>query len=102
MLVLEYQVEISPCDRWGGTPLDDAMRSGFEDVADFLTAQGAVRGAASEAKQAAANSHLVEAAASGQLERMRQAIQEGAQPAQGDYDFRTVRVHLRPKGQLET
>lgn len=34
-------VDISPKDRWGGTPLVDAKRGNFKKVIEFLEGQGA-------------------------------------------------------------
>ena len=42
--MLELNANPSPVDRWGGTPLDDAIRSGHGDVASFLVACGGKRG----------------------------------------------------------
>ena len=39
-LVDECAVDINPVDRWGGTPLDDAMRSRHALVANYLRASG--------------------------------------------------------------
>ena len=43
-LVLELRANPSPIDRWGGTPLDDALRSSHGPVAAFLRSQGAKKG----------------------------------------------------------
>lgn len=34
--------DISPVDRWGNTPLDDARRGGFENLVTYLKEKGAV------------------------------------------------------------
>jgi len=44
-LVDELGASLSVVDRWGGTPLDDAIRSGHQDVASFLKSRGATRAA---------------------------------------------------------
>jgi hypothetical protein len=44
-LVEEFHAKLSPIDRWGGTPLDDAIRGGHNAVAQYLSTQGARRGA---------------------------------------------------------
>ena len=41
-LVEEAGAEASPVDRWGGTPLDDAIRHEHKAVQDFLRAKGAM------------------------------------------------------------
>lgn len=43
-LILELKANPSPVDRWGGTPLDDALRQGHAETAAFLRGQGAKRG----------------------------------------------------------
>ena len=43
-LVEEAGAGVNPVDRWGGTPLDDAMRSRHALVANFLRAHGARSG----------------------------------------------------------
>ncbi|MEI6410622.1 MAG: glutaminase A [Bacteroidota bacterium] len=35
-------ISISPLDRWGGTPLQDALRGGHQEIANFLQQEGAV------------------------------------------------------------
>lgn len=50
MEVVQYLVDyykqgalnISPLDRWGGTPLQDALRGGHQEIAAFLQGEGAV------------------------------------------------------------
>ena len=41
---LPHGAKLSPVDRWGGTPLDDALRSSHGPVAAFLRSQGAKKG----------------------------------------------------------
>ena len=43
-LILELKANPSPVDRWGGTPLDDALRQGHAETATFLRGHGAKRG----------------------------------------------------------
>ena len=43
-LVDELGANVSPIDRWGGTPLDDAVRHSHTDVREFLEGKGALRG----------------------------------------------------------
>jgi len=46
MNVIKYLVEtkiypnINIIDRWGGTPYDDAVREGFNEVRDYLKSKG--------------------------------------------------------------
>ncbi|KAG8460361.1 hypothetical protein KFE25_011852 [Diacronema lutheri] len=43
-LVDEANANVSPIDRWGGTPLDDAIRSHHKGVVDLLFGHGAKKG----------------------------------------------------------
>ena len=43
-LVEELGAKVSPVDRWGGTPLDDAVREGHTKVSEYLQGKGAVFG----------------------------------------------------------
>lgn len=36
--------QFNPMDRWGNTPLDDAIRGHFQDVIDILQEKGAIIG----------------------------------------------------------
>ena len=40
-----WAIELNPCDRWGGTPLDDAYLHGNAAIIDLLEGAGGVRGA---------------------------------------------------------
>lgn len=50
-LVEEAGANHSPVDRWGGTPLDDAIRYDRKDVQRFLESKGARRGKHSTASK---------------------------------------------------
>ena len=43
--LVDQRVELSPKDRWGGTPLADALRHEHTEVAELLRAKGAVEAA---------------------------------------------------------
>ena len=49
LLMDEHGAPNSPCDRWGGTPLDDAIRHGHEEVVGFLLSNGAKMGSSAAA-----------------------------------------------------
>jgi len=53
-LVDECGVDPSPEDRWGGTPLDDASRSGHEGMSSYLESVGGRPGAPQSTAQLAA------------------------------------------------
>ena len=77
-------------DRWGNTPIDDAMRGGFEGVAAYLESRGAERssGVLDPATE------LCQAAAQGNEDKLRHLIQEKEYNVNaGDYDRRTA-MHL--------
>jgi ankyrin repeat protein len=97
VLLEELGAAHSPCDRWGGTPLDDALRSGHHDTATYLVSKGAARGKTSqdaEGERPAAAADLIDAAASGDLVKMRRLVEEhGVSVNVGDYDHRTA-IHL--------
>ena len=44
LLCEDFSADVSPVDRWGGSPLDDAIRSGHEGVMRYLRSKGAQRG----------------------------------------------------------
>ena len=74
-------------DRWGGSPLDDAMRHRHEDMAKFLRASGGRVGVAD--LQLA----LITASSLGEVESVEMLLSDGAKPSKGDYDKRTA-LHL--------
>jgi glutaminase len=97
---------LSPRDRWGGTPLDDALVHGRDDVARLLAARGALRGevAASPAAGGAERHpqsavdpgrvvELIWAAAKGQLRAIQRLVARGVDLRVADYDRRTA-LHL--------
>eukprot|EP00931_Biecheleriopsis_adriatica_P047957 TRINITY_DN27687_c0_g1_i1.p1 TRINITY_DN27687_c0_g1~~TRINITY_DN27687_c0_g1_i1.p1 ORF type:complete len:1440 (+),score=339.94 TRINITY_DN27687_c0_g1_i1:137-4456(+) len=46
-IVSDLGASVNPMDRWGGTPLDDALRHGFHLIAEFLRSKGGELGATS-------------------------------------------------------
>ncbi len=42
--LIENKAEINAIDRWGGTPLDDALREGLDNVIDYLRSKDARSG----------------------------------------------------------
>ncbi len=107
-LVHEASADVNPTDRWGGTPLDDAVRSKHEDVVALLKASGGTRGKAYSASRANAptsrgegnvkwTSELCDLAAEGNVARLRTLVSDapaqGFSVSDGDYDHRTG-LHL--------
>jgi len=85
--------KLSPVDRWGGTPVDDAMRCGHSDVAEFLIKQGALKGRMSQARPLGAT-ELCDAVARGdETELKRLVLQEKVDVNACDYDRRSA-LHL--------
>jgi glutaminase len=43
-LLLRNGVKVNPIDRWGSSPLDDAIRGNYRDTAEMLQSHGAISG----------------------------------------------------------
>jgi ankyrin repeat protein len=98
-LISQGNVSPNCADRWGGTPLDDAARHGHTEIVTFLKAHGAKIGAHKDVKDV--NADLCDAAARGDIDRMRDLRAAGRNLSQGDYDERTA-LHLgASEGKLE-
>ena len=55
-LIDEAGADPSPVDRWGGTPLDDAVRHNHFRVQDYLMSNGGTRGRSSGSNDPATTS----------------------------------------------
>ena len=92
-LVDELGANVSPIDRWGGTPLDDAVRHSHTDVRAFLEGKGACRGV-SQPGEWDEGADLCDAAKKGDVPRLRRlAMQKQKGCDQADYDGRCA-LHL--------
>jgi ankyrin repeat protein len=101
-LVEEADADLSPIDRWGGTPLDDALLSKHANVVTYLTARGAVRGAAHHSGDRDTRQvSLCEAAAAGNIPLLRELFVSGVPIGKGDYDRRTATHVAASEGLLE-
>jgi len=89
-LIEECGADPNPVDRWNGTPIDDAVRHGQHDVAKYLETKGGRRIAATAHEWA---TKLCDAAASSDIERLKELMAKGARVDMGDYDKRTA-LHL--------
>ena len=107
-------VNINPRDRWGGTPLDDAVLSGHEPVAALLRQAGGIQarslsapevgGAGATYPQAdpARTIELIWAASEGDIPALRRLMARGVPLNVADYDRRTP-LHLAcSENRLET
>jgi ankyrin repeat protein len=74
-------------DRWGNTPIKDAIDGSYDAVIDALRAHGITLEVAQPALL------LCEAAATGDLQRLTKLLANGVDPNTGDYDGRTP-LHL--------
>ena len=89
---LPHGANLSPIDRWGGTPLDDAVRGEQRAVANYLRSRGAQSGSGHGSKGDAVM--LCVAAARGDVQCLReQLLSRGISPDISDHDKRTP-VHL--------
>jgi glutaminase len=94
---------ISAKDRWGGTPLSDAMKGGFEDCAKVLREAGAQESGADAIPHGAAKDkfsvvsadapEILFAAADGDLDELVKLAAAGVNLSLCDYDQRTA-LHL--------
>jgi len=90
-LIKDLGADPNVSDRYGGTPLDDALRSGHTKVADFLKECGALRGKTAE--YAEPSFLLLQAAAAGNLKALRHLHDEQIDMSLGNEDSRTA-LHL--------
>ncbi|MDJ0945736.1 MAG: glutaminase A [Kiloniellales bacterium] len=99
-------VDLSPKDRWGGTPLDDAYLQGHREVIALLEGAGARRGAPSLPgnadlpplaqrlqAEASTTAELIWAASAGDLTTICRLVAKGVPLDIADYDLRTP-LHL--------
>jgi glutaminase len=123
LAIVEYFVErtagdravnVNPRDRWGGTPLDDAVLSGHEHVAAFLRRVGGVQarsvpaaessaaGAAYPPADPARTIELIWAASEGDIPAVRRLMARGVPLQIADYDRRTPLHLAASEGRQET
>ena len=94
-LLLGFRANVNAADRWGGTPLEDAVTSGHVPVANLLRSKGAAMRPGSGASKfcdAAARGNVV---ALRMLHGCRVAALDGA-----DYDGRTALMVAAAEGRL--
>mgnify|MGYP001217910321 CR=1 FL=1 len=88
-LLFDYQANLEVYDRWGGTPLSDAVREGHSAIAKALIGRGATLGYDEEKT----SGELCSLAASGDVNRIKLLLQGKCDPNAADYDKRTC-LHL--------
>lgn len=113
MLIEELSATTSATDRWGGTPLDDAIRQGRNDIEQYLKSKGATKTVytqqpdASLKSSAAAAADLCDAAYVGNVAELtalatKQVALEGPHVInRGDYDSRTPLHLAASEGRLD-
>jgi len=92
-LVNELHADHSPLDRWGGTPLDDALRQNHSAVVEYLVRCGAVKGCNELASVDISSTACCAAASRGDADALRVVHRAGGDVSKGDYDGRTA-MHL--------
>lgn len=86
--LVEKGARINRCDRWGGSPLDDAHRHRHGEVVKYLRKNGAKFGSTSQV------TNFITAASEGDVEEVEAFLDFGSVDLnQGDYDRRTA-LHL--------
>ena len=86
-MLLDRGAKISTSDRWGGSPLDDAMRHNKPEVAELLRRHGATLGLADR------TSAMIVASSKGDTAELHDLLSHGVSPNASDYDRRTP-LHL--------
>ena len=88
-MLVELKGDVNAQDRWGGTPLSDAIREGHLDIAKILISCGGMLNM--DATQAAGE--LCEYARAGEVDKMGMMLSGGCDQNSADYDARTC-LHL--------
>ena len=107
-------VNVNPRDRWHGTPLDDAIVSGHEQVAALLRRAGGIQGRNASLREVpmtrvdqphadpARTIELIWAAGEGDILVVRRLMARGVPLHVADYDRRTPLHLAASEGRLET
>lgn len=91
ILLIESGADVSAKDRWGNTPFSDAREGRHIDVQQLLESHGAIDD--SSCSMDVTSLELMQFAAKGHLEAVRERIVAGASASFHDYDQRTP-LHL--------
>lgn len=93
--LVQEGADVNVKDRWGQTPMQEAVNNNHTHVTEFLAKHGAVLDYPNPAD------HLCTAASKGDVERLKQLLDHGVSPDVGDYDNRSA-LHLAASdGNLE-
>jgi len=103
--LIAQNVDVNPTDRWGATPLQDALRHKHTECAIALLNHGALQG--NELSSTARGTHRVlhaaAAAAAGNVQLLETYLkQPGASVDDSDYDSRTALHLAASEGRAET
>lgn len=86
-VLLDAGANVNLKDRWGATPLDEAVKAGHDDICALLIARG---GRLGESDGSAVAGTLCDAAKRGDLDLIRRLGDAGANLSAAEYDLRTV------------
>lgn len=92
-ILISYGADIDAEDRWGSTPVDDAKNNGHEHVVDFLVNAGAYVDTRTLSHAEITSMELMQYAANGFYDMVREKLMAGAEAKFADYDKRTP-LHL--------
>jgi glutaminase len=111
---LDKTIELSPKDRWGRTPLDDAISYENREIAALLRDAGATQGqhtngshtfaetdATAVKKDSVLTEELIWAAAEGDLQAVKRMVARGVSLNSVDYDLRAPLHLAAAEGQLD-
>lgn len=79
-LLVEEGADVNVQDRWGHTPLQDAIAKKHLPIVDYLCSHSA------RLMYEDASSNLCQAASQGNVEDMKMLLKNGVDPDEGDYD----------------
>jgi ankyrin repeat protein len=85
-------------DRFGGTPMSDAIRGRHYDIMNYLQGKGGER---PDAEVDSLVTKLLTAAAAGDMRKVTEALDDGANANSADYDKRTPMHVAASEGKLE-
>ena len=96
-----HGAEVNKNDRWGGTPIRDAEAGGHRSVVEYLERNGAIRRPSRVEDESVPSpddlvdmtGKLCDAARNGDVVKLRELLDAGAEVCRGDYDNRTA-LHL--------